>query len=61
MPLTPLRASSLNKGIKHGYSAGPNNPVGREEVVRGFEEGLDLETLLRDRLQKLTANHSVKT
>jgi len=34
MPLTPLRASSLNKGIKHGYSAGPNNPVGREEVVR---------------------------
>jgi len=56
-----LRNRIFHRLIKHSYSAGPNNPVGREEVVRGFEEGLDLETLLRDRLQKLTANHSTKT
>ncbi len=56
-----LRNRIFHRLIKHSYSAGPNNPVGREEVVRGFEEGLDLESLLRERLQKLTASHSTKT
>jgi len=56
-----LRNQIFHRLIKHSYSAGPNNPVGREEVVSGFEEGLDLESLLRDRLQKLTTSHSTKT
>jgi hypothetical protein len=38
-----LRNRIFHRLIKHSYSAGPNNPMGREEVVRGFEEGLDLE------------------
>lgn len=55
-----LRNRIFHRLIKHSYSAGPSSPVAREEVARGFEEGLDLETLLRDRLQKMTTDNSTK-
>jgi len=52
-----LRNRIFHRLIKHSYQQGQTIRWDGEEVVRGFEEGLDLETLLRDRLQKLTANY----
>ncbi len=52
-----LRNRIFHRLIKHSYSTGTSVPVGKEEVTRGFEEGLALESLLRERLQKVTSNH----
>ena len=53
-----LRNRIFHRLIKHAYSTGQNNPVRKDEVVRGFDEGLAIETMLRERLQKLTSNRT---
>jgi hypothetical protein len=52
-----LRNRIFHRLIRHSYSTGPNDAVGKDEVARGFEEGLALETLLKERLRKLTSNY----
>lgn len=49
-----LRNRIFHRLIKHNYSAAHNNAVREEEVAKGFEEGLALESLVRERLRRLT-------
>ena len=50
-----LRNQIFHRLIKHAYATG--NPVGKDEVAKGFAEGLALEALVRERFQKLTSNY----
>jgi len=46
------RSRIFHRLIKH-YPTGPSHSVQRDEVVKGFEEGLALESMIRERLEKL--------
>ena len=47
------RSRICHRLIKHSYSTGPSHSLQRDEVDKGFEEGLTLESMIRERLEKL--------
>ena len=54
-----LRNRIFHRLIKYSYQTAHYNVVKKEELIRGFEEGLALEELVRERVQQIFLRFSV--
>ena len=50
-----LRNRIFHRLIKYSYQTAHYNVVKKEEVIRGFDEGLALEELVRERVQQIVS------